>query len=157
LFVKFWLTQLLCSLLTFFFFHIHFVCVARRKKYGKMLFFCSIFEGKKVFFLGLICGTQFIILTITLSNRFDCWKGKDSNRVKTINYTGCVRDCGLHWCLPMRILNRKIFGLHPRSHVATTYLCMHFCSDYIGWSNQGKYCEIEMKCAKQDVATWLYD
>ncbi len=34
---------------------------------------------------------------------------------------------------------------------------MQFCSNYIGWSNQGKYYEIEMHCAKQDVATWLYD
>ncbi len=30
-------------------------------------------------------------------------------------------------------------------------------SNYIGWSNQGKYYEIEMHCAKQDVAIWLYD
>jgi hypothetical protein len=29
---------------------------------------------------------------------------------------------------------------------------IHFCSNYIGWSNQGKYYEIEMHCAKQDVA-----
>ncbi len=28
--------------------------------------------------------------------------------------TGWVWDCGLHWCLPMRISNRKIFGLHPK-------------------------------------------
>ncbi len=28
--------------------------------------------------------------------------------------TGCVRDCGLHWCLPMRISNSKIFGLNPK-------------------------------------------
>ncbi len=34
---------------------------------------------------------------------------------------------------------------------------MHFCSNYIGWSNQGKYYEIEMHCGKQDVATLLYD
>jgi hypothetical protein len=27
---------------------------------------------------------------------------------------------------------------------------MHFRSNYIGWSNQGKYYEIEMHCAKQD-------
>ncbi len=32
-----------------------------------------------------------------------------------------------------------------------------FCCNYIGWSNQGKYYEIEMHCAKQDVATLLYD
>ncbi len=32
-----------------------------------------------------------------------------------------------------------------------------FCSNYIGWSNQSKYYEIEMHCAKQDVETWLYD
>ncbi len=40
-----------------------------------------------------------------------------------------------------------------KSQVATAILCMHFCSIYIGWSNQGKYYEIEMHCAKQDVAT----
>ncbi len=28
--------------------------------------------------------------------------------------TGCVRDCCLHWHLPMTILNRKIFGLYPK-------------------------------------------
>jgi hypothetical protein len=49
------------------------------------------------------------------------------------------------------------FWPSTKSQVATTYLCMHFCSNYIGWSNQGKYYEIEMRCAKQDVATLLYD
>jgi hypothetical protein len=39
-----------------------------------------------------------------------------------------------------------------KSQVATTYLCMHFCSNYICWSNQGKYYEIEIHRAKQDVA-----
>ncbi len=45
------------------------------------------------------------------------------------------------------------FGASSKSQVDTTYLCIHFCSSYIGWSNQGKYYEIEMHCAKQDVAT----
>ncbi len=49
------------------------------------------------------------------------------------------------------------FWASSKSHVSTTYLCMHFCSNYIGWSNQGKYYEIEIHCAKQDVATWLDD
>jgi hypothetical protein len=49
------------------------------------------------------------------------------------------------------------FWASSKCHVATTYLCIHFCSNYIGWSNQGKYYEIEMYCPKQDVATWLYD
>ncbi len=49
------------------------------------------------------------------------------------------------------------FWASSKSHVATTYLCMHFFSNFIGWSNQGKYYEIEMHCAKQDVATLLYD
>ncbi len=49
------------------------------------------------------------------------------------------------------------FWASSKSHVATTYLCMHFCSNYIGWSNQVKYYVIEMHCAKQDVATLLYD
>ncbi len=49
------------------------------------------------------------------------------------------------------------FWASSKSHVATTFLCMHFCSDYIGWSNQGKYYEIETHYAKQDVATWLLD
>ena len=40
-----------------------------------------------------------------------------------------------------------------KSHVATTYLCIHFCSNYIGRSYQGKYYEIEMHSPKQDVAT----
>ncbi len=44
-----------------------------------------------------------------------------------------------------------------KSHVATTYLCMHFYSNYIRWSNQGTYYEIEVHFAKQDVATWRYD
>ena len=43
------------------------------------------------------------------------------------------------------------------SQTKRTYLCMQFCSNYNGWSNQGKYYEIEMLCAKQNVATWLYD
>jgi hypothetical protein len=45
------------------------------------------------------------------------------------------------------------FWASSKSQVATTYLCMHFCSNCIGWSNQGKYYEIEMHCAKQNVAT----
>ncbi len=49
------------------------------------------------------------------------------------------------------------FWASPKSQVATTYLCMHFCSNYIGWSNQVKYYEIEIHCDKQNVATWLYD
>jgi hypothetical protein len=49
------------------------------------------------------------------------------------------------------------FWASSKSHVATTYLCMHFCSNYIGWSKKVKYYEIEMHCAKQDVATLLYD
>ena len=40
-----------------------------------------------------------------------------------------------------------------KSHVATTYLCMHFYSNYIRWSNQGTYYEIEVHFAKQDVET----
>ncbi len=51
----------------------------------------------------------------------------------------------------------KNFRALSKSQVATTYLCMHFCSNCIGWSNHGKYYEIEMHCAKPDVATWLYD
>ncbi len=42
------------------------------------------------------------------------------------------------------------FWASSKSHVATTYLCMHFSSNYIGWSNQGKYYETVMHCAKQD-------
>ena len=34
---------------------------------------------------------------------------------------------------------------------------MQFCSYYIVLSNQGKYYEIEVQFAKQDVATWLFD
>jgi hypothetical protein len=45
------------------------------------------------------------------------------------------------------------FWASSKSHVATTYLCMQFCTNYIGWSNQGKYYEIEMHCGKQNVAT----
>jgi hypothetical protein len=45
------------------------------------------------------------------------------------------------------------FWASSKSHVATTYFCMHFCSNCIGWSNQGKYYEIEVYFAKQDVAT----
>ncbi len=49
------------------------------------------------------------------------------------------------------------FWASSKSQVATTYLHMHFCSNYLSWSNQGKYYEIEKHCAKQVVATWLYD
>jgi hypothetical protein len=45
------------------------------------------------------------------------------------------------------------FWASSKSHVATTYFCMQFCSNYIGLSNQGKYNEIEVQLAKQDVAT----
>jgi hypothetical protein len=45
------------------------------------------------------------------------------------------------------------FWASSKSHVATTYLSIQFCSNYIGWSNQNKYYEIEMHCAKQNVAT----
>jgi hypothetical protein len=40
-----------------------------------------------------------------------------------------------------------------KSNVATTYLCMQFCINFIRLSNQGKYYEIEVQFAKQDVAT----
>jgi hypothetical protein len=62
--------------------------------------------------------------------------------------TGCVRDCGAN-----KNIEPQNFWATSKSHVATTYLCMHFCSNYIGWPNQGKYYEIEMHCAKQDLAT----
>jgi hypothetical protein len=45
------------------------------------------------------------------------------------------------------------FWASSKSHVATTYLCMQFCINYIGLSNQGKYYEIEVQLAKHDVAT----
>jgi hypothetical protein len=45
------------------------------------------------------------------------------------------------------------FWASSKSHVATTYLCKQFYSNYIGWSKQGKYYEIEIHCAKQDEAT----
>jgi hypothetical protein len=45
------------------------------------------------------------------------------------------------------------FWASSKSHVATTYLFMQFCSNYIGLSNQGKYYEIEVHFANQDVAT----
>jgi len=45
------------------------------------------------------------------------------------------------------------FWASSKSHVATTYLCMQFFSNYIGLSNQGKYYEIIVQFAKQEVAT----
>ncbi len=45
------------------------------------------------------------------------------------------------------------FWALSKSHVATTYLCMHFCSIYTGWSNQVKNYVIEVQFAKQDVTT----
>jgi hypothetical protein len=45
------------------------------------------------------------------------------------------------------------FWASCKSQVARAYLCIHFCSNYIGWSNQGKYYEIEIHYAKQNVAT----
>jgi hypothetical protein len=45
------------------------------------------------------------------------------------------------------------FWASSKGHVATAYLCMHFCCNYIVWSNQGKYYEIEVHFARQDVAT----
>jgi hypothetical protein len=45
------------------------------------------------------------------------------------------------------------FWASSKSHVATTYLCMQFCCNYFGLSNQVKYYEIEVQFAKQDVAT----
>ena len=50
-------------------------------------------------------------------------------------------------------IEHQNFWASSKSHVATTFLCMHFCSNYIGWSNQSKYNEIETHYAKQDVAT----
>jgi hypothetical protein len=47
----------------------------------------------------------------------------------------------------------KYFWASSKRHVATTYLFMQFCSNFIGLSNQGKYYEIEVHFAKQDVAT----
>jgi hypothetical protein len=42
------------------------------------------------------------------------------------------------------------FWASSKSQVATT---LHFCNNYIVWYNQGKYFEIEIHCAKQDIAT----
>jgi hypothetical protein len=69
--------------------------------------------------------------------------------------TRCYRVCqGLWPSLAFADENVKLkkFWASSKSQVATTFLCMQFCSNYIGWSNQGKYYEIEMHCAKQDVA-----
>ncbi len=46
-------------------------------------------------------------------------KGQSEKRMESIfkehrHNTGCARDCGLHWCLPIRILNHNFFGLHPK-------------------------------------------
>ncbi len=51
------------------------------------------------------------------------------------------------------------FWASSKSYVASTYLGMQFCSNYIGWSNQGqgRYYEIEMHYGKQNVVTWVYD
>jgi hypothetical protein len=48
----------------------------------------------------------------------------------------------------------KPLNFRVKSHVATTFLCMHFCSNYIGWSNQGKYYEIETHYANR---MWQHD
>jgi hypothetical protein len=49
-------------------------------------------------------------------------------------------------------LDPQNFSASSISQVPTTL----FCSNYVGWSNQGMYYEIEMHCVKQDVATWPY-
>jgi hypothetical protein len=54
-------------------------------------------------------------------------------------------------------IEQQNFWASSKSHVVTTHLSMHFCSNYIGWSNQGKFYEIEVHFAKQDVATLNYD
>ncbi len=36
------------------------------------------------------------------------------NSCRKCNTTECARDRDLHWLLPMRISNHKIFGLHPK-------------------------------------------
>jgi hypothetical protein len=41
------------------------------------------------------------------------------------------------------------FWASSKSHVATTYLSMQFCSNFIGVSNQGKYYEIEVQFASR--------
>jgi hypothetical protein len=51
------------------------------------------------------------------------------------------------------VIEPQNFWASSKSHVATTYLCMYFCGNCIGWTNQGKYYEIEMYCVKQTVAT----
>jgi hypothetical protein len=45
------------------------------------------------------------------------------------------------------------FWASSKSHVAPTFLCMQFCSNYIVLSNQGKYYEIEVQFGKQNLAT----
>ncbi len=72
----------------------------------------------------------------------------------------CYRVCQRSW--PSLIvadedIEPQNFWASSKSHVATTYFCIQFCSNYIGLSNQGKYYEIEVQFAKQDVATWLFD
>ncbi len=63
-------------------------------------------------------------------------------------HTECARDGDLQ---------PQNFWASSKSHVATTWLWMQFCSNYIVFSNQGKYYEIEMHCDKQNVATWFFD
>ncbi len=84
----------------------------------------------------------------------------DSNENSSFSFFHSYKACQGSWPSLMfadEDIEPQNFWASSKSHVATTFLCMHFCSNYIGWSNQGKYYEIEVHFAKKDVATWLYD
>ncbi len=94
---------------------------------------------------------------------FPNWQTENTrieNRIFSMLRNKCYRVCQGSW--PSLIvadedIEPQNFWASSKSHVATTYLCMQFCSNYIVLSNQGKYYEIEVQFTKQDVATWLFD
>ncbi len=77
-----------------------------------------------------------------------------------IGHTYSYRVCQGSWPSLIVVdedIEPQNFWASSKSHVATSYLSMQFCSNYIGLSNQDQYYEIEVQFAEQDVATWLFD
>jgi hypothetical protein len=68
--------------------------------------------------------------------------------------TGCARDCGLHWRLPMRISNRKIFGLHPKVKLPQPiYACIFVVITLVGPT---KVSIMKLKCTVLNKM-WQHD
>jgi hypothetical protein len=82
----------------------------------------------------------------------------NSTEITEIRLGSCYQVCQRLWpslTFADEDIKPQNFWASSKSHVATTHLCMHFCGNYIGWSNQGKYYEISDTHGGDLARTWV--